>query len=322
MPCLIGWSARAIAIRNTPRRDAHMTVTSTSSGASDGASDGASMHVPLVASERPTRLVILGHPVAHSLSPLFQNAALVHAGLAANYERLDVPPEALDATLDALARDGVAGNVTIPHKEQVASRAMCSPLATRVGAVNTFWHERGALIGHNTDVAGVAAAVATLYPHGIGDRACTLIGAGGSAAAVLVALDTMGCGDIRVVSRTRGRAEALVARLGVRAKVVSSVDEAVAGVGLVINATPIGLNDDDMPVAPALLAPDCAVFDLVYRRGETPWVRACRAMGHPSEDGLRMLLEQGAAAFECWFGMAAPRRVMWHALNVAATERQ
>ena len=138
-------------------------------------------------------------------------------------------------------------------------------------------------------------------------------------AAVLVALDNMGCESVSIAARAVDRAHSLIDRLGIRARVTSNADDAVAGAGLVINTTPVGMNDDDLPVAIASLQHDAAVFDLVYRRDETAWVRAARANGHRAVDGRGMLLEQGAAAFECWFGVTAPREVMRDALSAAAS---
>ncbi len=268
----------------------------------------------IVAREQPVRLVLLGHPVAHSLSPRFQNAALEHAGIAARYESLDVTAEDLPATLALCAQQAAAGNVTIPHKEHVACVARCTPLAHRVGAVNTFWHDAGVLVGHNTDVAGVRVALEQLCPEDLSRRRVLILGAGGSAAATLVALDELGVRPPVIASRTMSRAEALVARLSVNARVVPSADAAAGDADLVINTTPVGLRDSLMPLAPAQLAAGAAVLDLVYRAHETAWVRACRAAGHVAVDGRTMLLEQGAAAFECWFDVPAPRAVMRAAL--------
>lgn len=272
-----------------------------------------------VATVPPARLVILGHPIAHSLSPTMQTAALHAIGVPLIYEALDVPPEQLDATLHALAREHAGGNVTIPHKEQVARRARCTPLAARVGAVNTFWHDAGELIGHNTDVAGAVAVLQSLKPGGLHDTTCVLLGAGGSSAAVLVALTMLGCPDIAMSARTPERAARLSARVGVPVRMLSDVevDAEVRRAGLIVNATPIGMNDDHMPVDPRHMAPDAVAFDLVYRKGLTSWIRACRSAGHAAEDGRRMLLEQGAAAFTCWFGQPAPIDVMANALAAA-----
>jgi shikimate dehydrogenase len=269
------------------------------------------------ARERPSRLVILGHPVAHSLSPVFQTAALRHLGFTTPYERCDVAPTHLIETMAILAREGGGGNVTIPHKEAVAALAQCTAVATRVGAVNTFWHDGDTLVGHNTDVDGARATIRALVPGDISSVSCAVIGAGGSAAAVLVALDDLGCRDIRITSRTLSRAVALIERLQSHATAFADPERALDGATLVINASPVGMTDNAMPVAPAQLAVGAAVLDLVYRPHLTAWVRACRAAGHPAEDGARMLLEQGAAAFECWFGVEAPRAVMAAALHAA-----
>jgi shikimate dehydrogenase len=264
----------------------------------------------------PSRLVLLGHPVAHSLSPAFQGAALAAAGLRTRYEAADVPPDALESRLRELAREHAGGNVTVPHKESVASLVdRLAPIAARVGAVNTFWTEGDTLVGHNTDVAGVEAALRALLAEGLGDRTCAVLGAGGSAGAALVALERLGAGEIRVWGRTAGRASALAERVRVGATEHASAVLATRGATLVVNATPIGMHDDAFPVDPTLLAPGTVVLDLVYRRGETAWVRAARARGLVAQDGLRMLVEQGAAAFRCWFGVEPSRDAMWGALE-------
>jgi shikimate dehydrogenase len=121
--------------------------------------------------------------------------------------------------------------------------------------------------------------------------------------------------SINLFSRTRHRAETLVEFLKVPATIVASADAAVRNADLVINASPIGMQDNTMPVHPESLASHAAVLDLVYRSGETAWVRACRARGHRADDGLRMLVEQGAEAFRCWFGVEPDRDAMWSALE-------
>ncbi len=275
------------------------------------------------AGERPSRLVILGHPVSHSVSPVFQGAALRFAGFSTAYDREDVPPDQLADALARLAAEGAGGNLTIPHKEAAAGLiARCTTVARRVGAVNTFWTERGAIVGHNTDVEGAAATIQALRPSS-SDDACdipvVLLGAGGSAAATLVALHDLGYRRITIVARSTARARALSARLSIPARIASmdAIDDAVETAALVINATPVGLRDDAFPVAVASIPARCAVFDLVYRPGLTPWIAACRHAGRRAEDGLRMLVEQGAASFEAWFDRPAPRAAMWQALSAA-----
>jgi shikimate dehydrogenase len=258
----------------------------------------------------PGRLVLLGHPVRQSLSPAFQNAALRSAALPISYEALDVHPDALDATLAELIAAGAAGNVTIPHKERVAARcARVTPLASRVGAVNTFWVEQGELHGDNTDVGGFHEALAVGAPNV--DRAApvAVLGAGGAAAAVLVALEDEEFADVRLHARTRARATALSERF-TTARTVETIDDAVRGARLVVNATPVGLDGASVPFDLTLLEPGAIVLDLVFGPNATPLVRAARERGHAADDGLEMLLAQGALAFERWFGITPDRSVM------------
>ncbi|MEO7998254.1 MAG: NAD(P)-binding domain-containing protein [Gemmatimonadaceae bacterium] len=276
--------------------------------------------------------MLLGHPVSHSLSPLFQNAALKSAGLQATYDALDVTPESLGGVLRELARAGVAGNITIPHKEAMAAACVrTTELASRVGAVNTFWHEKGKLVGDNTDVVGARVAIAALLDaQRTADRESdlststsdspsplrvTILGAGGAAAAVIVALESFAPVEITISARTPERAQALAKRLGVGLTVVEDPTTAVRDANLVINCTPIGLRNADMPVAVEALSPRAIVFDLIPRSGDTAWVLAARASGHVAEDGTRMLIEQGAAAFERWFDMVPDRASMWRSLK-------
>ena len=269
---------------------------------------------------RISRLILLGHPVAHSLSPRFQNAALAAAGRAQRYSAVDVPPGTLDDVLHRLVRERAAGNVTVPHKEAVAGRCdRLSPLGARVGAVNCWWVDaQGALVGDNTDVGGFDAAARALVPS-VEGLTVAVVGAGGSARAVLAAVGGWPGARVRIWARSPARAAELAgAGLASDVTVAPSVGACVANAALVVNATPLGLRDDDpFPVDLAALPRAAAVLDLVYRAGETPWVRAARAAGHAGCDGLPMLLEQGALAYERWFGVAPDRRVMWNALQAA-----
>ena len=266
--------------------------------------------------DAPQRLVLLGHPVAHSISPRFQNAALKAAGIPLTYELVDVAPEALDAIVDSLALEHGAGNVTIPHKERFARHcARLMPLAERVGAVNVFWHEHGELVGDNSDVGGAELVIRTLAGNRLAHARVAVIGAGGGAAAVLCALERCGVAEARVYNRDMTRAHALASRFSPLARAVSSIGDAVADAALVVNTTPLGLHGGDaMPVAIEQLPSGAAVFDLAYASGETEWVRAARGAGHRAADGEGMLVEQGAIAFERWFGFEPDRNVMWKAM--------
>ena len=264
----------------------------------------------------PGRLVLLGHPVAHSASPRFQNAALRAADIPLTYETLDVPSDRLDATLAELAEVNAAGNVTIPHKEAVAQRcATRTAIAERCGAVNVFWHQDGALHGDNTDVAAVDMVARVLLQGRCEGARVALIGAGGAAAAVLCAVERWQGASVRVYNRHMSRAHQLAARFASVATAVHGIDEALHHASLVINATPIGLRDQELPVPIEALPAGAAVFDLVYRPEETAWARAAREAGHRATDGEGMLLEQGALAFERWFGRPPDRGAMWRAMH-------
>ncbi|MGI8546654.1 MAG: shikimate dehydrogenase family protein [Gemmatimonadaceae bacterium] len=265
--------------------------------------------------KRPARLVLLGHPVAHSLSPRMQNAALAAAGIGVHYSVLDVEPPGISVVIDELRKEGGAGNVTIPHKQTVF--ALCgrvTEVARTTHGVNTFWFEEGALVGTNTDVGGFDGAARNLMTQNgrALPRRVTLLGAGGSAAAVATAISGWQGTELTIWSRTEHSASNLAQRFDC-AHAERDLTLAVAGAELIVNATPIGLTDDLLPVPIELLGPDAAVMDLVYRARDTPWVRAARSAGLPAVDGLPMLVEQGALAFECWFGFAPDRRVMWEA---------
>jgi shikimate dehydrogenase len=269
-------------------------------------------------SRLPGRLVLLGHPVAHSLSPRFQNAALERAGIPLVYELLDVASAELERTLADLRLHGAAGNVTIPHKAAVAAHCdELTPVARRVGAVNTFWCDGVQLIGDNTDVGGFEA-VADDILGGSGDRrtiSVALLGAGGAAAAVLAAVERWEGAQARVFSRSPDRTRRLCGRFAGLAEPAETADEAVRGAALAVNATPIGLADDAMPVDPAKLDRGAAAIDLVYRRGGTAWTRAVAGLGLRATDGTAVLLEQGALAFERWFGVSPDRAAMREALS-------
>lgn len=265
----------------------------------------------------PERVVLLGHPVAHSLSPRIQNAALAAIDATARYEAIDVDPPRFDEVVDALKRERACGNVTIPFKERMLARCdALSPLARRVGAVNTWWiDDDRRLVGDNTDVGGFERAACDLleveHPR---DVTVGLLGAGGAAAAVLTAVESWpGC-TAHVYNRTPERARTLCARFGA---VAQPVDDAgvIAGADLVVNATSVGLKDDTMPIDPSLVRRDAVVIDLVYRAGETRFVRAMRERGNRAGDGIAMLVEQAALAFEKWFGVTPDRARMWEAVR-------
>ncbi|MGQ0539547.1 MAG: shikimate dehydrogenase family protein, partial [Gemmatimonadaceae bacterium] len=229
---------------------------------------------------RPRRLLLLGHPVMHSLSARFQNAAIERAGLASRYELLDVPPTALPGAVQTVRENALGGNITIPHKSAFAAYCdLLTPPALRAAAVNTFWIDGNArLVGDNTDVGGfdaLASSVLGALPSG---ARVALLGAGGAAAAVCAATEHWPGATVAVWNRTRERAARLAARFA-HVTVCDATRAAVQGAQIVVNATSIGAWADAMPLAPADLPSEVVVLDLVYRRGGTAFVRAARARG-------------------------------------------
>ncbi|HEU5219588.1 MAG TPA: hypothetical protein VFU23_13090, partial [Gemmatimonadales bacterium] len=236
---------------------------------------------------------LLGDPVAHSLSPAMHNAAFRALGLDAVYVALRCTEPALAGAMDALLRQGGGGNVTIPHKEAAAAllagRGDCD-----LPICNTFWSENGVTQCAETDSEGIFTALDRL---GSADGAWCLIGTGGSARAALRAAQRAGVG-VAVRSRSAERGAQL--RGTARAAAIPEADPGACSV--VINCTPLGLSSGDpLPVHPDELPAARLALDLVYRRGETEWVRAMRAAGCAAADGREVLVEQGAAAFERWY---------------------
>jgi shikimate dehydrogenase len=265
--------------------------------------------------KRPKRLVLIGRSLGHSLSPTFQNAALQQAGLQMRYEPVDIPASALDDVFQELCEQEAAGNVTVPHKQAVFARCdRLMAVAKRAEAVNTFWFEHGELVGDNTDVAGFDAAVRQLLqcdPRGL---TIGLLGAGGAAAAALTAIESWADCRALVHNRTMDRAVALSKRFSSVAE-PSDAELLATKADLVVNATTMGLRDDAFPIDPTRLRPSAMALDMVYRRGETAWVHAVRARGLRAMDGLVMLIEQGAAAFEQWLGFPPDRDAMWRSVR-------
>ena len=267
----------------------------------------------------PGRLVLLGHPVGHSLSPAFQNAALDAAAIPLRYEVEDVPEASWPSVVGRLIAARAAGNVTVPHKRRMfESCVRRTALAERVGAVNTFWCEAGGLVGDNTDVDGFRVAAESLLADALSDREVVLLGAGGAALAVCAAIEASG-GRVAVHARSPEAAMAMAARFPRTVRVASELTAALECAQLVVNATPLGLHPGEaLPVDVARLPATVAVLDLGYRRGgTTALVAEASARGIRAADGREMLLAQGALAFERWFGVAPDVAAMRAALSAA-----
>ncbi len=273
-----------------------------------------------------TRIIgIFGDPIAHTRSPAMHNAAFRALALPYVYIPFHVRPgELAKATrgIRALNLHGI--NVTVPHKERIIrSLDTLSPEAELCGAVNTVVHQDGQMFGDNTDGRGFVNSLqeSGLAPSG---AEVVLIGAGGSARAVLVSLIRAQCAAVKIVNRTKAKARKLIrasqpaGKTRLEALPLDTLrDPALfAGVELVINATSVGLHGDEFPpLAYAATPASCLFYDLLYRPEHTPFLRRARAVGRPALDGRRMLLHQGALAFSLWTGQPAPLEVMGRALQ-------
>lgn len=253
---------------------------------------------------------LLGDPVAHSLSPRMHNAAFHALGLPAVYVALRVRGPHLAPLMHVLAANGGGGNVTVPFKEPAAEVArMQGPLTQ---ACNTFWGDDQGVAGDNTDVAGVSEALRQL---GVPEGCRWLIrGTGGSARAVMAAAQIFGA-RVAVRSRSAERAGRFLSEAGMDPGAGPDQSECE----VVINCTPLGLHAEDaLPLEPGEVPAARWALDLVYARGETPWVRAMRQAGSAAADGREVLVRQGGAAFECWFpGRRAPLEIMRAAVRAA-----
>ncbi len=282
-----------------------------------------------------TRLVgVLGWPVSHSRSPAMHNPALAAAGINAAYVPLAVEPARIADAVRGLQAMGFVGcNVTIPHKVAVAALMdRLTPPAKVIGAVNTIRVEPdGSLTGHNADCEGATRAIEA-DGTAIAGKSVVIVGAGGAGRGVAVGCAMAGAARVVILNRTREKAEEIVAALrgspelprGTAWEAHALADEGRAvpvdwkGVGVVIQVTSVGMNEEGRsPLDVGLLPPQCHVLESIYSPLETSFLRNCRLKGLRTSDGLSMLLEQGAASFEYWFGMKPDRALMRAALRSA-----
>ena len=275
-------------------------------------------------------LGIIGFPIGHSISPVFQQAALDHCGIDATYRATEVSPEQVGDFVKNLRRPEVLGiNVTVPHKEAVIPYLdEVDEFATEAGAVNTIVNRDGRLTGHNTDGYGFLRALQEgggFQPQG---RKVLILGAGGAARGVVLALVREGFSQLLVANRTLARAEVLaqLARArGILSQAIplswNELSLAAVEAHLIVNCTTIGMAHGPDPQGTPLLLhqipPTSLVYDLVYNPMETPLLRAAARAGAGILGGIQMLVYQGAASFEMWTGKTAPVPVMLKAATKA-----
>jgi shikimate dehydrogenase len=270
---------------------------------------------------------VIGTPVRHSLSPVIVNAAFDALGLDWSYFAFDVAPEGVAGALDGMRALGLGGlSVTMPHKEAVARLVdRRSPDADSLAAVNCVVPEGDELVGHNTDGPGFVDAVHAELGFEFDGCHAVMLGAGGAARAVVLALVRAGASEIAVVNRTRANGERAVALAGAVGRLVDpngdDLPEAMAGADLVINGTPAGMTDDRFPVDPGLLTPAHTVVDLVYHPAVTPLLAAAVERGSRVANGLGMLVHQAAHAVRLWTGVDPPIDVMTNAAETALAAR-
>lgn len=262
-----------------------------------------------------TRLAgIMGWPVSHSRSPLLHGFWLDETGVDGAYLPLPVKPEHIEQALRALPILGFRGcNLTVPHKQAALSVVdRVDPLARRIGAINTIVvRPDGRLEGRNTDAFGFRENLRQSVPDwNPAAGPAVVLGAGGAARAVVAALSDDGVGEIRIVNRTRGRAEAVASELATAQTriTIHSWDEVRAvqhHAGLLVNATSLGMaGEPPLTLDISSLPRSAPVIDIVYVPLETDLLAAARHLGHRVVDGLGMLLHQGRPGFEAWFGPA------------------
>jgi shikimate dehydrogenase len=291
----------------------------------------AAADLPLAISGSTRLYGILGDPIAHSLSPLMQTFAFQQHGLDCLYVPFPVPPERLPQALAGAVALGICGlNVTIPHKEAIVDLLDdVSAEARFVGAVNTVVISDGRTVGHNTDGIGFLQPLGDVEVALTSTSVC-MLGAGGAARAIAMALLRAGCPLLTLVNRTYERGERLAAALQerfpaavVQCRAWTQAAHVARDSSLVVNATAVGLHDDGTTLLPeTCFRPEQLVYDIVYRPLYTPLLQVAQRRGARTIPGIEMLIGQGAAAFRLWTGLpfptAAVRRLVQPALLVTS----
>ena len=281
-----------------------------------------------------TQLVgIFGYPLAHSISPAFQQAAFDYYSLPVRYHAWPTPPDRLEEEVRKLRDPEYLGaNVTVPHKERVrAYLDDVDPWARSVGAVNTIAREDGRLIGYNTDAYGFIRSLKESGGFDPKGKKVLLLGAGGAARAAVFGLAQEYIASLTIANRTLERARSLardvgdhIAHVTALPMSVAALEEASAHADLIVNCTSIGMSHGDAeglsPLEARLIPSSALVYDMVYNPPETPLLIEARTAGTRTLGGLPMLVYQGAASFERWTGREAPIDLMFRAAEEALAE--
>lgn len=276
---------------------------------------------------------VWGWPVRHSLSPVMHNAAFEHLGMDWCYVPYAVAPEMLADAVRGIRAMGIAGiNATIPHKERLAELLDdVDPEARAVGAVNTIHNDGGVLRGYSTDGEGFLGAVRMEGFEPAGKRA-VILGAGGSARCVAVALARAGAAEIVVANRTLPRAEEVASLANAQGRRLAEplgldaapLAERLRAADILVNTTPVGMHphpEDPLPLPVEAMHRGLLVYDLIYNPPVTRLMAAAQSRGARAANGLRMLVLQGAASFRIWTGVEPPVAVMEGALRAELRAR-
>jgi shikimate dehydrogenase len=266
---------------------------------------------------------LIGHPVQHSISPRFQQAAFDALRISAEYQLWDTPAEGLAIRVKRLRSQTFLGaNVTIPHKQQVLGLVdHLDPSAEAAGAANTIVNRGGRLEGYNTDIGGFARALRSELKFEVRGCRVGLLGAGGTARAVITALSSEGASSVVILNRSSERARQLVDEMRRRISTMlewgpldGTAKGALAGCDLVVNCTSVGLAGStlaqQMPLPVESLPDSSTVVDVIANPLETPLLANARRVGHRTLGGLPMLVHQGALSFELWTDREAPLETM------------
>jgi shikimate dehydrogenase len=249
---------------------------------------------------------LIGWPAAHSRSPLIHHYWLRTLGLEGGYNIEAVPPEGFAEFVLHLSTHGFVGaNVTIPHKERTLALTVPDARARAVGAANTLWYEGGELRSTNTDIEGFTNNLDACAPGWDAITDALVLGAGGSARAVVFGLLERGIKRVHLANRTVGRARALADQFGAAVHPVAwqTIGELMPRAGLLVNTTSLGMHGQPaLEVDVGLLPLHAVVADLVYVPLQTPLLAAAQARDLKTADGLGMLLHQAVRGFELWFG--------------------
>ncbi len=275
---------------------------------------------------------IIGYPLSHTLSPVFQNAALKHHGIDELFEAWPTHPDDLAAKVESFRADGfLASCVTLPHKQAVIPMIdELADTALAVGAVNWIINDNGHLTGHNTDSPGFLRALTELGEFDPAGKSALVFGAGGAARAIIHALKTAGVASMTIANRTVARAEELAADFSDDTLSINScgldaddLNDISLASDLLVNTSSMGMDGgpapDATPVTADAISPNAVAYDAVYAPPMTPFLKEVEIAGAKSLRGFTMLLLQGAVGFELATGKPAPVDEMFEAVRRATS---